>query len=535
MIKFSITLFSVVAFLSGAKGQASLGVNKLGQLTYVEKINDVWGWENQGQEFALVGVENGLSIVEVTVPTNPTEKAFIPGATSTWRDMKTYQKYGYAVHDRFSGSSDGILVVDLSTLDQPNPTYWNRIPTITYQGQPLIYQRAHNIYIDENGFLYLFGANIGEGGALIFDLNPDPTNPTYVGLFDQYYLHDGVVRGDTLWGAAVTSGFFSAINVNNKTNPTELARQNTPSGVSHNIWFSDDNQRVFTTDETRAAFIAEYDVTNLSNITEIDRIKSSLSANAVPHNAHFINNFLVNSYYTSGLQIVDVSQPGIMVETAYYDTSPISGNGFSGAWGAYPYLPSGNILVTDREEGLFIVSSTYPRATYLEAQVVNSVNNKGLATARVQLLNANIDATTSIFGLVREGQTQAGTFDAVVSKTRFRTDTFSITLMAGTLTQVQFPLDPVGLSLPQMPKILQAASLYPNPVSTGPITLNLGKAQDESLFYQVINLQGAVLKKGTLNALQPQHSINLSLPSGYYSFELQNQLGQNRIFKLIIL
>ena len=39
---------------------------------------------------------------------------------------------------------------------------------------------VHNLYIDEKGYCYLFGANIGNGGALIFDIKSDPWNPTYV-------------------------------------------------------------------------------------------------------------------------------------------------------------------------------------------------------------------------------------------------------------------------------------------------------------------------------------------------------------------
>ena len=77
--------------------------------------------------------------------------------------------------------------------------------------------RAHNIYIDENGFAYIFGSQDGPAsGAIILDLNDDPMNPSIAGLFDDYYLHDGMVRGDTLWGSAVYEGVMSAIDVSDK-------------------------------------------------------------------------------------------------------------------------------------------------------------------------------------------------------------------------------------------------------------------------------------------------------------------------------
>jgi hypothetical protein len=96
----------------------------------------------------------------------------------------------------------------------------------------------------------------------------------------------------------------------------------------------------------------------------------------------------VTSYYTSGLQIVDASRPDILVETAYYDTSPLTGDGFDGAWGAYPYLPSGNILVTDRQEGLFILGTDYPRASYFTAFVKDSVTGAPLVNAGITMFGA---------------------------------------------------------------------------------------------------------------------------------------------------
>ena len=56
------------------------------------------------------------------------------------------------------------------------------------------------------------------------------------------------------------------------------------------------------------------------------------------------------------MTVVDASDPYNLQEVAYYDTSDSTGGTFSGAWGAYPWLPSNNILVTDRQEGLHILS-----------------------------------------------------------------------------------------------------------------------------------------------------------------------------------
>jgi len=202
-VKLLLVWTSIIAVFFTAsvlKGQDSLDVQKLGQLSYTQSINDVWGWADTatGKEYALVGVNNGLSVVDVTNPNNPVQAKFFAGASSTWRDMKTFGNYAYTIHDAYNGQSDGIFILDMTTIGNQNPTFFRRNPTIQVGQTTGTLQRAHNLYIDENGYLYLFGANVGIGGALIFDLNTSPTNPSYVGAFDDFYLHDGVVRGDTL-------------------------------------------------------------------------------------------------------------------------------------------------------------------------------------------------------------------------------------------------------------------------------------------------------------------------------------------------
>jgi choice-of-anchor B domain-containing protein len=135
-----------------------------------------------------------------------------------------------------------------------------------------------------------------------------------------------------------------------------MATQATPSNFTHNSWISDDGATVFTTDEVSGAFVASYDVSDLTNIRELDRIQAwSNNTDVIPHNTHVDGDFLVTSYYRDGVSVVDASNPSNLIEVAYYDTSPdFEGGGFNGAWGAYPYLPSGNILVSDIENGLLV-------------------------------------------------------------------------------------------------------------------------------------------------------------------------------------
>ena len=351
MKNFTKLIIFILLFPVFLLSQSSLNMVQIGNLSYNQDLNDVWGYVDlNGNEHALVGCANGFSYVDVSNPSNPQEVFFISGSNSVWRDLKTWGKYAYVTTE----AEDGLLIVDLTDLSGQTYTYW------TDQ-----FMRAHNIYIDENGFAYIFGSQDGPtDGAIILDLNDDPMNPSVAGLFDAYYLHDGMVRGDTLWGAAVYEGVLTAVDVSDKANPVILGSSPTSCNFTHNAWVSDDGNYVFTTDEQSDCNVGAYDVSNISDIQEIDLIQSWNNDNGfpvIPHNTHVLGDYLVTSYYTSGVTVIDASDPFNMNEIAYYDTSPdYEGGEFEGCWGAYPFLPSGLILATDQQTGLHILEITEP-------------------------------------------------------------------------------------------------------------------------------------------------------------------------------
>jgi len=58
------------------------------------------------------------------------------------------------------------------------------------------------------------------------------------------------------------------------------------------------------------------------------------------------------------VQVFDISDPTNPVRIGFYDT--FEGNDaffFAGNWGVYPYLPSGNILASDMQNGLFVLEN----------------------------------------------------------------------------------------------------------------------------------------------------------------------------------
>ena len=415
--------------------------------------SDIWGWADptDGSEYALVGLNDGFSVVNVTNPTNPTEMFYISDLNSTWRDIKTWGHYAYVTTE----ADAGLLIVDLS--DMSGNTYWHVTNFVNpSNGSSVEFTAAHNIYIDENGIAYIFGASSNTGsnptdGAIFLDVDANPISPHYVGEWNDYYIHDGMARGDTMYVGCIYEGELYVVDVSNKSNPQTLGHCPTPSNFTHNAWISDNGQYVFTTDEVNGAYIGAYDISNTSNIQEVDRIQSNPGTNSAPHNTHVDGNFLVTSWYRDGTTVHDITYPNNMIQVAYYDSYSGSGAGFDGCWGTYPFLPSGNIISSDinsssNQNGrLLVYRRDFQQACYLNGNITDAQSGANLNAANVEILNTSVPNMTSsnLTGDYFSGTPSSGTYNVVFSKAGYLSDTVSATLSNGVLTTVNMSLQPL--------------------------------------------------------------------------------------------
>jgi len=437
-----IKIFAFFAFIPFFVS-AQLNMSELGYFDVVSLHNsgasDIWGYvDGNGNEYAIVGLNDGTSIVDVTDPANPFEVFFEPGMNSIWRDIKTWGNYAYVTTEE----PQGLLIIDLSTLPG------NSNLTTTYYNGPGSdpWASAHNLFIDENGICYIFGANRGNGGAIMLDLTIDPMNPVEVGIVDNWYAHDGVARGDTLYMGHINDGHMSIWDVSDKANPVILGQQVTPGNFSHNLWMSDDGDYIYTTDEITNGFIGEFDISDPTNIVELDRIQSNPGMDVIPHNSHFIEDYIVTSYYRDGVTVHDVSNKGNMVEVGNFDTSPsFSGDGFNGCWGVYPWLPSGNIITSDIENGLHILGVTYNRGCYLEGTVTDAASTAPINGADIELVTTSLSDQTTIIGSYTAGYAIAGSYDVIYSHPAYVSDTiYGVSLVNGQVTIQDVQLIPIA-------------------------------------------------------------------------------------------
>jgi len=61
------------------------------------------------------------------------------------------------------------------------------------------------------------------------------------------------------------------------------------------------------------------------------------------------------SNYSRGLTVLDITDPANPARVGFLDTYPFSdGEGYVGAWGAYPYFASGTVAISDINSGLYL-------------------------------------------------------------------------------------------------------------------------------------------------------------------------------------
>ncbi len=430
--------FGVLLHYNQSFGQADLSF--VSQTDYVALhntgLNDVWGYvDEQGNEYAIVGTEDGTSIMNVTDPSSPFEVFWLAGENSTWRDPSVYGDYAYISTE----AEEGLTIINMSPLPESNVL----IANLFTGDESLSWQSAHNCHVDENGLLYVFGANYGEGGVLIYDVSSMPMNPTFVGAFDNWYVHDGVAFGDTLYLAHVNDGFLSVVDISDPSSPQLMGTKTTVDSFTHNIWPSDDRQVVYTTDEVPDAFVASYDISDVNNIIELDRVQSSPGENVIPHNTFVLNDYLVTSYYADGITIHDAKYPNNLIELVTYDTYPEQTPTYDGSWGVYPFLPSGNILASDRTEGLFVLQPEYQRAAYLEGNITNQLSSTPIDNVLVTIPENTQEERSNSMGDYATGFASSGDFEVTYFKVGYESQTLDVNLLQNSVTIQDVEMIPI--------------------------------------------------------------------------------------------
>ncbi len=310
----------------------SYNMQLLGRLEFEQQTSDITGFYQDGREFAVIGLQNTTAFVDVTTPSEAFEVGRIDGGTSIWRDVKYWNRHVYIGTE----ADDGIKVVNVDNPDNPTLVY-----TITDV------DNSHNVHVAD-GYLYIVGAD--EYDIWIYDL-AFPGNPSLVGTWSGEYIHDIDVVDDIIYGMAIYSSTAYIIDATDKTNPQTLVSWQYP-GMAHDCALSEDGNYLVTADEMAGGNLKLWDIQDYLNINLLDEF--TVNPEHSVHNVYVKDGLVYCSYYADGTRVYDISTQNF-VEVGYYDTSEVEGL-YVGNWGTYVYLPSGNIVSSDIETGLYILS-----------------------------------------------------------------------------------------------------------------------------------------------------------------------------------
>lgn len=353
--------------------------------------NDCWGWTHpiSGREFAIFCLTNGTAFIEITNPQEPVYLGTLPTAqgNQTWRDAKVYNNRVYIVADGSGNNSHGVQVFELRRLLRVTSPQ-----TFTSDARYTGLGRAHNIAINEmTGFAYVVGSPSlnSQGGLIMLDLKQG-VMPVLAGVYSaDGYCHDTQVvlyhgsdtnfTGPPLGSPANLLGreiafccnedTLTIVDVTNKQTPVLISRTGYPEhAYTHQGWLSEDHRFFFVDDEldemqnqpTKTRTHVWW-LRTLTNPVYLGHVLGT--ENTIDHNQYVHGKYIFQANYTSGLRIREIVNPRLKVlpEVGYFDTYPADNSlTFNGAWSVYPYFPSGNIIVSDRQNGLFVLRFNPP-------------------------------------------------------------------------------------------------------------------------------------------------------------------------------
>ncbi len=315
------------------------------------KYGDCWGYtDTAGNEYALICArDEGVSIIDLST-TPISEVGFlnpiVPG--NDHKDVKIYKNYAIVVSEY-----ESTQIFDISDVTAPV-----QVSTIAH----VFGSGAHNCKVDGD-FLYIVGDHNG-GRLLVYDIL-DPASPWHMTTFGPYYYHDIDIYNDTLYAAGISGHGIDVLDISDKASISLIANFNWTGSGAHNAAVFDSGRYVAIGDEIGTGpHTRIFDVQSLENVTKVADIIVNPSVRA--HNCYEKNGILYIAHYQEGLRMYNVIDPTNPKPVGFYDTYLGPDSIWTGNWNVYPYLPSGKILLSDIESGLFVVELSEPDSCLIQ-------------------------------------------------------------------------------------------------------------------------------------------------------------------------
>ena len=235
------------------------------------------------------------------------------------------------------------------------------------------FANAHNLAINEvSGFAYAVGTDTCGEGLHMIDITT-PNNPVFRECHSSAHTHD--TQCVTYTGpdadhqgaeiCASSNGIHVEIaDVTDKSAPQTISVSTYPElGFVHQGWLTDDQRFLLIGDELDETSFNIPTRTHVFDLSDLDAPAYVYAyegpTRSIDHNLYVLGNRVYEANYTSGLRVLEYGDLADqqMAEIAFFDTFPASDAiTFDGAWSVYPCLPSGNLIVNDVSNGLFVLT-----------------------------------------------------------------------------------------------------------------------------------------------------------------------------------
>ncbi len=329
--------------------------------------NDVMGWHDTttNKEYLIAGTTDSIYFFDITDPSQLKICGRFWGTNRKCinRDYYPYQHYLYAVSDQCE-TLGNLQIFDMQYLPDS---------VVKVYESDSLGALTHSIFIEEKSKrMYMHLNKVPNKITGQLDRNPmdiisleDPINPVKIGTlkfpapYQSVRVHESYVRNDTAYCSGETAGLF-IFDVRQADTPTLISAILPPypqNAYNHSSWLDSSGRYLLFCDETpEGVGMKIYD---LKDITSPRIIGQPFKAAGSPHNSYWMGRYAYTSMYYGGVHVYDLNQVDSPILGAFYDTYPQNyTGGYEGCWGVWPFLPSGLILASDMQNGLFIFKTT---------------------------------------------------------------------------------------------------------------------------------------------------------------------------------
>ena len=509
-----ITLILLLSFQL-LSAQESLNLELFGQFHRGDsRYSGTWSYvDADSNEYALLGAFTGTAIYSIDDPEQIEELAFIPGPNTRWREITVVGDHAYVSTD-VQGSNHGMQVIDLNPLPDTALLVTNYNETFTM---------GHIIQKDifsDSPYVYVAGTSFTDG-VHIMDVS-NPAEPVEIGLYEPgYYIHDCHVRGNIMFAAAFYETAMDIVDISDKSAPTLITRLTYSGNNTHSSSMTMDGKYLMVADEQDGLPGTMWNIEDLDDIYQV----ATYSANLVSlvHNPYIRDDFMFISHNTEGLRVLDVADPTVPVEVAYYDTWDAASGGFNGLWSACPYFPSGKIIGGNRHDGLYIWTFNNARAGRYYGQVRDSLSGLPIFNAEIAIEPLGESIFSDLEGNFRNGHLP-GELTLEVSAFGYESKQTVVTLDEGTQENLVFELVPEGVTSTSDIAAKASITISPNPFA-GQTWVDLSTFP-KGRTLQLFNTTGQILKEWEVGNHARFQLEASDLPGGLYYVRLTGVSGE---------